>query len=359
MSTGYFSHRSKLYLTDLFNGLVTANHILHNKDVVDGYGHISVRNPDAPDDAFFMAHAIAPALVSSQADIVQYSIATGEPLEKSDETKSNFIERYIHSEIYKKFPGVNCVVHSHAPEVLPFSINHVPLKAPVHTSAFLGKLSFCFASFSAWQLAPIALPFYKDGLLNVIRGRTGTDTPVWDIGSTYSSGDPHDMLVRSKKLGGALAQCFAKPATSVNFIRTKLTETITGTHNGPSTTPDFPVVLMRGHGFTVAGPGIEETVYMAIYTVQAAKIQTSALLLSNAYFAGKIEGNVDSDNGGKIKNGTIKNPKEPHYLSGREVKDATEAIWNTAQRPWQLWKREVECLPLYVNACSSEGEEGG
>ena len=35
---------------ELFSTLITANHILHYHDVVDAYGHISVRNPQDPNN---------------------------------------------------------------------------------------------------------------------------------------------------------------------------------------------------------------------------------------------------------------------------------------------------------------------
>jgi HCOMODA/2-hydroxy-3-carboxy-muconic semialdehyde decarboxylase len=52
--------------------LVTANRILANEGVVDGYGHVSVRNP-ASADRYFLARAGAPALVTA-ADIVEYDL---------------------------------------------------------------------------------------------------------------------------------------------------------------------------------------------------------------------------------------------------------------------------------------------
>jgi ribulose-5-phosphate 4-epimerase/fuculose-1-phosphate aldolase len=80
-----------------------------------------------------------PALLSSAEDIVEYRIEDAEPVEK--DAKPGFGERCIHSELYKKFPSVNAVIHSHARDVLPFTINSVPLKASIHTAGFLGMLS--------------------------------------------------------------------------------------------------------------------------------------------------------------------------------------------------------------------------
>ena len=59
--------------------LITANHILHHYKVVDGYGHISMRNPQNP-HTFFMSHSVAPALVSSPTDLVEYNIEDASPV---------------------------------------------------------------------------------------------------------------------------------------------------------------------------------------------------------------------------------------------------------------------------------------
>lgn len=135
MSQGYFGERSKLYLDDLCWGLITSSHILHNHDVVDAYGHISVRNPDNP-KTFFMSRNMPPALMTTASDIVEYNIDDASPVEK--DAPKGFGERCIHSEILKKFPGINAVVHAHAPAVLPFSITGVPLRPAIHMAGFLG-----------------------------------------------------------------------------------------------------------------------------------------------------------------------------------------------------------------------------
>jgi len=136
MSTGYFGKREKLYLDDLHWALITSSHILHSHGIFDAYGHISVRNPDDLTGTFLMSRNMPPALISSAADIVEYRIEDAEPVEK--DAPAGFGERCIHSELYKKFPGVNAVVHCHASDVLPFTISEVPLKASIHTAGFLG-----------------------------------------------------------------------------------------------------------------------------------------------------------------------------------------------------------------------------
>lgn len=50
---------------------------------------------------------------------------------------AGFVERFIHSEIYKAFPDVQGVVHGHTNEVLPFAGANVPLTAQMHTVGLL------------------------------------------------------------------------------------------------------------------------------------------------------------------------------------------------------------------------------
>ncbi|TID16172.1 Acyl-CoA dehydrogenase family member 11 [Venturia nashicola] len=312
MSQGYFGKREKTYIEDLYWGLITCSHILHRRGVFDAYGHISVRNPDNH-DAFYMSRNLPPALMQSADDIVEYKLEDAEPMEK--DAPKGFAERCIHSEIYKKFPDVNAVVHAHATEVLPFTISGVPLKAPIHMAGFLG-----------------------------------TEVPVWDISSAYASKDRHDLLVTTTALGHNLAAAF-KPATSSGFLyqkmRSALPTTIGGTNADPSTTPEHNVVLMRGHGFTTLADSLEAVTFQAIYTVEAAKVQSQAILMQNAYFGSVVEGKVDVEAGGKIKSAKVKGEGEIKYLSDRETADAWVFNKETVMRPWQLWCREVEISPLY------------
>jgi len=125
-------------LTSLLSTFLTALHILHSQDVLDAYGHLSVRNPAAPaGGTFFMSRNMPPALAAGRHDIVEYHVANASAVNPS--APNGFIERVIHSEIYKRFTGVNCVVHSHAPAVIPFTMSDVPLRAVVHLAGFLGE----------------------------------------------------------------------------------------------------------------------------------------------------------------------------------------------------------------------------
>lgn len=342
MSEGYFGKREKLYLDDLWWGLITTSHILHNHGVLDAYGHVSVRNPDTPAH-FFMPMSMAPALLSTADDIVEYKVEDASPADPNEKRKG-YVERYIHSEIYKKFPNVNAVVHSHCSDVLPYTISGVPLKTSIHTAGYLGS-----------------------------------SVPVWDITSAYSSlpsltgGDKekHDLLVRSPQLGHYLAAAF-KPSTSTSFLYHKMRAALPGGRAAdPDAEPNSLVVLMRGHGFTTCADSLESVVFQAIYTKEDAKVQTGALLTNAAHFSelhiadSSVEGTVavgekgsGKISGGKVRGAKVKREGEDlKYLSDREAADAWEVSRETMTRPWALWCREVEINPLYQNEVQQMGTE--
>ena len=127
------SAENKIDLALEIEDLVLANHILHAEGVLDSFGHVSFRSPERP-DRFFMARAMGPKLVTAS-DILEFD-AEGEALDRRG--RSVYSERFIHSEIYKKRPDVNAVIHSHSPGVIPFSITDVPLRAVMPPAAFLG-----------------------------------------------------------------------------------------------------------------------------------------------------------------------------------------------------------------------------
>lgn len=122
-------------LTALFSTLITANHILSQQGILDAYGHISVRNPNNA-STFFLARDLAPALVSSPADIVEYRTMDAQPV--ATNAPSGYVERYIHSETLKRWPGVNSVIHSHVEDVIPFGVSGVPFKAVGQDGSVLG-----------------------------------------------------------------------------------------------------------------------------------------------------------------------------------------------------------------------------
>jgi len=252
--------------------LITANHILHYQSVVDAYGHVSFRHPEKP-DVFIMSGDKAPALVSSPLDLIQYRLDSSPVDPKS---KKGYQERFIHSEIYKRFPHVNSVIHSHSEAVLPYTMNGVPMRPSFHVAGFLG-----------------------------------TNVPMYDITSLYEPEDSQSLLVNSEKFGSVLAEKFS---------------------------PDHNVVLMANHGFTTVGTSIRQAVYRAVYTHKNASVQSTGILLRNAYLATSQNGKVEG--GGLI------------YLNEKQVVGSLKMNDSSQDRPWSLWVREVETSPLYVKDIS-------
>ena len=154
----------------MIDDLVSANHILYMEGVVDGFGHVSVRHENDP-QRFLLARSIAPASVSA-ADIMEFGL-DGEPVDARG--RKSYLERYIHSEIYRVRPDVQAIVHSHSPSLIPFSVTGTQLKPVYHMSGFLGA-----------------------------------KTPVFEI--REAGGPATDMLIRDRKLGAALAQSLGPAA---------------------------------------------------------------------------------------------------------------------------------------------------
>ena len=112
--------------------LAAASRILAERGVVDAFGHISHRHPDAP-DRYLMSRAMAPALVTPD-DIIEYSLDS-EPCNANG--RGSFLERFIHGEVYKARPDINSVAHSHSPSVIPFGLVDTKMEAMFHNAAFL------------------------------------------------------------------------------------------------------------------------------------------------------------------------------------------------------------------------------
>jgi ribulose-5-phosphate 4-epimerase/fuculose-1-phosphate aldolase len=113
--------------------LVLANHILANEGVLDGYGHVSVRDPADP-SRYHLARSQAPALVTA-GDIVEYDLDSA-PVKAG--SAAGYVERFIHGEIYRIRPDVTAVVHCHCPDVIPFTATSVPMRPLYHMASFIG-----------------------------------------------------------------------------------------------------------------------------------------------------------------------------------------------------------------------------
>ncbi len=193
--------------------LVAANHILAHENVVDAFGHVSIRHPEIPNH-YFISCSRSPQLVTPD-DIMEFDLE-GNSVDGSK--LRPYAERHIHGAIMEARPEINSVVHNHSYSVIPFGLTGVKLRPAIHVGAGVGE-----------------------------------DIGVWDIHDKF--GDT-DLLVRNMEHGRDLA----------SFL-------------GQST-----VVLMRGHGSTVAGQGLKGTVLTAIYLQVSATIQLQAMQLGDIKF---------------------------------------------------------------------------
>lgn len=195
-------------LAEVKQELAIANRILFREGVVDGFGHVSLRHPTQP-ERFLLARSMAPALVTAD-DILTFDL-DGEAIDAAGRTA--YLERFIHSEIFRVRPDVMSVVHNHSPAVVPFGVVRGATLRPIcHMSGFLGA-----------------------------------GAPVFEIRDTV--GENNDMLIRNRQLGAALAVSLGQEA----------------------------VVLMRGHGCTVVGNRLRQAVFRAVYTEVNAKLQCEAV----------------------------------------------------------------------------------
>jgi ribulose-5-phosphate 4-epimerase/fuculose-1-phosphate aldolase len=162
-------------LEALIQDLVIANRILAREEVVDAYGHVSVRHP-AHADRFLIARSVAPELVGPD-DIVELDL-DGQPIGK--ESRSLYLERFIHAAIFAARPEIMAVVHAHAEDTLPFSIAPgSKLRPVIHSGSFIGA-----------------------------------EVPVWDIADRF--GDTN-LLVTNRAQASDLAECLG--ANSVVLMR--------------------------------------------------------------------------------------------------------------------------------------------
>jgi len=119
-------------LTELFDDIVAANRILAGLRVLDGFGHVSARHPEHA-ERYLLSRSLAPELVTP-ADIMTFDLAS---IAQDGDTRTAYLERFIHGAIYARRPDVQAIVHSHSPAVVPFTVSSVPLRPIYHMSSFL------------------------------------------------------------------------------------------------------------------------------------------------------------------------------------------------------------------------------
>lgn len=121
-------------IAELLHQLIVTTRILANEEVLDAFGHVSVRHPHDPKRYFISRHR-APELVEP-ADLIEMNLDS-EPVRPTEFRL--YSERVIHGEIYKARPDVNAVVHHHAHAMLPYAISGRELVPVFHLGAVLGS----------------------------------------------------------------------------------------------------------------------------------------------------------------------------------------------------------------------------
>jgi ribulose-5-phosphate 4-epimerase/fuculose-1-phosphate aldolase len=152
--------------------LVTANRILAREEVVDSFGHVSVRHPERP-DRFLLSRARAPERIEVE-DIMEFTLE-GEPIDARE--RKPYLERFIHGALFEARPDVQAVVHNHSPSVIPFGVTGTKLKPLLHMCASIGH-----------------------------------DVPLWDSHDKF--GDTA-LLVENMEMGRDLAKLVAKGRTAL------------------------------------------------------------------------------------------------------------------------------------------------
>ncbi|MGE3248199.1 MAG: class II aldolase/adducin family protein [Beijerinckiaceae bacterium] len=209
--------------------VVIANRILARNNVLDAYGHVAIRHPERA-DRYFLARSVSPAIVEPE-DVIEFHL-DGTPVDK-EERRPLYLERFIHGGVFEKRPDVMATLHSHADEILPFSISKTTRLRPV--------IHAC--------------------------GDMGENIPVWDIADKF--GDDTTLLVTNMDHGRDLAACL-----DCNRM-----------------------ALMRAHGFVCVGRTINDLVRLSVYIPRNARTQFAAMQMGEykALSRGEIEARLALD----------------------------------------------------------------
>lgn len=208
--------------------VVIANRILAQQRVLDAYGHVSVRHPLDP-EKYLLARSLSPGIVDI-GDIVEFHL-DGTPA--GPEKRPLYLERFIHGAVYEKRPEVKAVLHSHADDLLPFSISKTTRLRPV--------IHAC--------------------------GDMGQDVPVWDISRKF--GDATSLLVLNMDHARDLAEALAGNR----------------------------MALMAAHGFVSTGRSIYDLVRLAVYLPRNARVQFQAMQMGDyrVIAPGETQARMDLD----------------------------------------------------------------
>ena len=120
-------------LAQALDELVTANRILARENVVDSFGHVSIRHPERS-DRYVLSRARAPECIEID-DLMEFALDST-PIAAAG--RRPYTERFIHGAVYDARPEVKAVVHHHSPSVIPFGITGVSLSPVMHMCAGIG-----------------------------------------------------------------------------------------------------------------------------------------------------------------------------------------------------------------------------
>ncbi|MFL6795874.1 MAG: class II aldolase/adducin family protein [Xanthobacteraceae bacterium] len=188
--------------------LIIANRVLARLGAVDAYGHVSVRHP-TDNGRFLLSCSRSPEHVEA-ADIMEFDLR-GEVVGK--DSRSPYLERFIHAGIYASRADAHAVVHGHARVLIPFTVTNLVMR-PVFMTA----------------------------------DEIGAHVPVWDIRHRF--GDSTDMLIVNMEQGADLANALGA---------------------------DGRVVLLRGHGFVAAARSASQLIRVCKALMDNAGAQLEAM----------------------------------------------------------------------------------
>lgn len=221
--------------------LVSAYHVLHNEKILQEYGSVSVRNPENP--ATFFTSGFPAILVSSRDHLLEFAVSDASRVSRplvlatQSDIVARFIEPYLHSCIYDRYPGVQSVVHSHASCGIIYGL--------------------CDAGGS------MLMPVYNKA------GFVGTYNPIFNPADYYHElpeSHLHDLRVSHKTLGERMASLLRDSSAN-------------GTNqNQARGLPDYSCVLLRGNGVAVWHSSIQGAVHKAIHMQRNTEVQTAAML---------------------------------------------------------------------------------
>ncbi|EJT76464.1 hypothetical protein GGTG_06383 [Gaeumannomyces tritici R3-111a-1] len=281
---------------ELLSSFITANHVLAQRGLLGGCGHVSIRNPEDP-GTFIIAGAKPASLVRGQHDMVVLPIGHdgGDEDEEGDGTAAPRSESFIHSEIYRRFPGVQSVVHAPPGPVVALAAAGRPLRPIWHAAGFLGEGA---PEFDAWRHHHRAAP----------------------------PGGKQDLLVSSRQMGEALASTFA-PGDGGQEKEEGAKEEEEEEEEEGVQTPARAVVVQRGHGFVSWGSTLEQAVYRAVYTHENARLQLQAESLARG-----------AADGAWVR-----------FLDRAEAADSGDMNDAAAAKCWQDWAAEARASAQFRN----------